>query len=644
VTNDGDGDDDDESIFVTEFFGQDDPDVDFATLGDAFFDVRRQGVVYRFDSATHTVADPITLAAVESTGFLDSAGNDTGCFPNQLYAAELNNDRLYVTSVCASPLGPAGGGGANARTKVHGLLSVVDVATGTEIVDERVLLTRAWQDLYDSQGVPDDATRRFPLIPNDIAFFPGTNIAYITAYGADALFRLEFAADGSLAEVGAPIRSFINLADGPNPGRLPVGVAIPNFPRALMANENTRNLSFVDLSVQLTADAIPTAPPPAPGEETEINTGRRFFATGLARWSLNGQAWNSCEGCHPDGLTDNVSWFFPTGPRQSVSLEGSFDGQGEQRVFNWTAVRDEVSDFELNTRGISGGVGALVHALGPLSVDQRITFDGTQNPGFVSTLDSQANLNGSTEQVLFGDLDGVDANGDPVVIASVLEDWDFITKWIETVEAPAAPRNLDQTDVDDGRVLFQTAGCAGCHGGPNWTISERFYVPDQTVSGIGGTLDTQTYDLGTLPPQLNPHAAAGPAPLREGGEIKCVLRDVGTYPAAGTDGIAPNGVVVSERRQDMVTPAAGVNGFNPPSLLGVGAGAPYFHGGNARTLEEVFDPAFTPHTRALSAIFSPNAQQVRKLVAFMSSIDDDTPPVSPALTGIDTVVCPDGLP
>lgn len=644
ITDDGDSDDDDEQIYVTEFFGQDDPTADPAVLGDAFFDVRRQGVVYTIDAATHTVGDLITLAPVAETDFLDSVGNNTGCFPNQLQAMAINNDRVYVTSVCASPLGPAGGGGANARTKVHGLLSVIDTATQTEIVGERVLLTRAWQDLYDGLGVADDASRRFPLIPNGITFFPNTNIAYLTAYGADAVFRLEFGTDGSLAEVGAPIRTFINLADPTHTGRLPMGLAIPGFPRALVANENTRNLSFIDLSVQAVANAVPTADPPAPGAETDANTGQRFFVTGLARWSLNGQAWNSCEGCHPGGLTDNVSWFFPTGPRQTVSLDGSFDGTGEQRIFNWTAVRDEVTDFELNTRGISGGVGALVHTLGPLSAEQRIIFDGTQNAGSVSTLDSQANLNGSTEEVMFGDLDGVDANGDPILISSVLDDWDLITQWIETVDAPKAPRNLDPADVADGRTLFTTAGCAGCHGGEAWTISERFYTPDQVTSGVGGLLDTTTYDRGTLPPSLNPFSAAGPVPLRDGGEIKCVLRDVGTYPNAGVDGVAPADVVVSERRQDMVTPAAGVNGFNPPSLLGAGVGAPYFHGGNARTLEEVFDPAFTPHTRALSAVFTPSRAQIRKLTAFLSSIDEDTPPLANTVTGTTTVLCPDTLP
>jgi DNA-binding beta-propeller fold protein YncE len=646
VTDDGDGDDDDETVYVTEFFSQDDPTASFAALGDAYFDVGRQGVVYAIDTGTRAVRPLITLGSVDSTGFLDSAGSDTGCFPNQLYATALDGDRLYVTSVCASPRGPAVGGGVNAKTKVHGLVSVIDTTTDTELVDQRVLLTRAFSDLYDSRGVPDDASRRFPLIPNAFAFLPGTHIAYFTAYGSDAVFRLEFAADGSVLEVGSSLRNFINLSEDPaRTGRLPVGIAIPSFPRALVLNENTRNVSVLDLGLQVAASVTPTADPPAPGAETDANTGQRFFVTGLARWSLNGQGWNSCEGCHPNGLTDNVTWFFAAGPRQTSSLDASFDGQGEQRIFNWTAILDEISDFELNTRGVSGGVGAIVHTTGsPLSVNHRILFEGAQPAGQVATLASQANLTGSIDELIFSSVDGVDATGTPTQVGSVLDDWDLITQWVRTLRAPRAPANLDAADVAAGRALFSTAGCQGCHGGDGWTISERFYEPDQVVSGVGGLLDTTSYALGTLPAGLNPPAAGGTATLRGGGSIQCVLRNVGTFPSSGDDGIAPPGVSVEERRQDMVTLAGGASGFNPPSLVGAGAGAPYFHAGNARTLEEVFDPTFQPHTRALSAVFTPNATQIRRLVAFMSSIDDDALPVDPTVPGVSTVICPPSVP
>ena len=34
--------------------------------------------------------------------------------------------------------------------------------------------------------------------------------------------------------------------------------------------------------------------------------------------------WSSCGSCHEDGHSDNVTWIFETGPRQTIPLEGTF--------------------------------------------------------------------------------------------------------------------------------------------------------------------------------------------------------------------------------------------------------------------------------------------------------------------------------
>lgn len=641
VTDDGDADDDDETVYVTEFFSQDDPSKSFAALGDAYFDEGRQGIVYSFDTATATVNPLISLGSVADTSFLDSAGGTTGCFPNQLAALALNEarNRLYVSSTCASPRGPATGGGANAKTKVHPLLSVIDITTGAELAGERLVLTEQWDQEYTAAGTPDDANRRFPHLIKGMSFFPGTDILYTVAYGANAMFRLEFNPDGSVRQRGSAFNDFVGLS-----GALPIGISVSPVAKAVVLNESTRNVSFVNLGVQAEESTAAAATAIVPGSlDDRLNLGRRFFVTGLARWSLNGQAWNSCEGCHPSGLTDNVTWFFPAGPRQTVSMDGSFGPGGEQRVFNWTAVRDEVHDFELNTRGISGGVGAMVVDAG-LDVANRINFDGNQPAGSFSTDASQVNLVGSTEELQVLGLPGVDDLGGPVTLAPVLPDWEHINEWAETIRAPRAPA-LDPADVAAGAALFTTHGCNGCHGTDNWTVSERFYTPDQTISGVGGTLETTNYTTGSLPAALNPPAEFGPAPIRDGASINCVLRDVGTFPAAGTVGVAPAGVTVSERKQDMTSTAAGATGINPPSLVGVGAGAPYFHAGNARALEEVLDPTFEPHYRALSAVFTPTPNQIRQLSAYLLSIDDATATHGAVVGGfIDGQICPPSLP
>jgi len=56
-------------------------------------------------------------------------------------------------------------------------------------------------------------------------------------------------------------------------------------------------------------------------------------------------------------------------------------------------------------------------------------------------------------------------------------------------------------------------------------------------------------------------------------------------------------------------------------------GAPYFHAGNARTLEEVFNNLFLKHHQsAIANVFAPNATQVKQLVAYMLSLDEDEMP------------------
>ena len=120
----------------------------------------------------------------------------------------------------------------------------------------------------------------------------------------------------------------------------------------------------------------------------------------------------------------------------------------------------------------------------------------------------------------------------------------------------------------------------------------------------------------------------------------------------GTGGMLGDAVVracraVAEVRADMTTAAQGVTGFNPPSLLGMVTGAPYFHGGNARTLEEVLSTTFEKHHKSLATLFSPSATEIAQLVAYLSSIDNDTTTVAVPTTGaitFDPDLCPKTFP
>jgi len=71
---------------------------------------------------------------------------------------------------------------------------------------------------------------------------------------------------------------------------------------------------------------------------------------------LSSEGWQSCASCHFRGLTDGVVWQFAAGPRKSVSLNSTFNphNRDQQRVLNYSAIFDEVEDFEINIRNVSG--------------------------------------------------------------------------------------------------------------------------------------------------------------------------------------------------------------------------------------------------------------------------------------------------
>jgi mono/diheme cytochrome c family protein len=425
--------------------------------------------------------------------------------------------------------------------------------------------------------------------------------------------------------------------------RTPIGIATGKTNAlAFVANEGSRDVTAVALNTQsiagtagnysiLQASALPAAGTP----EDAILRGKRFFNTGLARWSLSGAAWGSCAACHIDGLSDNISWYFARGPRQSVSLDGSFASNDptDQRIFNWTAIFDEVADFEGNTRNISGGKGAIVDVN-----DARIDTAAQTPP--------QQGLQGSSN-------DTANPMGVGVHPHSVLNDWKEVEAYIKSIRSPRKPTNLVAADVTAGRTLFTGTGaanCVGCHSGAKWTVSKRFYTPGDLPNAA--TADVATTSLSNIswnaalngfpqalwPINVPPANAMTDSRMRIGAppgaeQIQCILRPVGTGPT-GTTGVGPAAVGVLELRQDMTTAGQGSadtgRGFNPPSLLGIQVGAPYFHAGNARTLEELFDDTLfkNHHSSAIAQVFAINATNRAQLVAFLLSIDENEPTVA----------------
>lgn len=662
MTHDTDGDDGNETLYVTEWYAlRTGPDsLGGGPLG-GNADESRSGIVYSID-ASNNEASAIVIPPVTDTGFnapvanaLGTGSKTTGCFPNQIGAIAVDGDRVYVTSTCASPEGPLGvftgptgaasctslnagtacGTAAgvpsactagvcqpnphNVKTSTHPVLTVIDGAN----VENHML-----DGLFVAPAV---ASARVPLLPTDVAIKDG--LVLVSAQGTDAVFVLNQDA-GTDVSVNTDVADsdFINVKTGADI-RGPVGVATihGNDAIAFTSNDGTWDVSAINVNTRLVFDGIEEASAvvPTTGEAREIVRGKRFFNTGLGRWSFQGQGWGSCAACHIDGLTDNVTWYFGRGPRQSTSLDGSFatDDPTDQRIFNWTAIFDEIADFEGNTRGTSGGVGAIVN------INNEPPQNGDRNT-----------------TVAFGLVAG---SAQAAADAGVLSDWAEIVEYMQEIRSPRAPVGLVQADVDAGRALFtsvSSGNCVACHSGPKWTYSTVFYEPNAAgnaavgsanwKTGGGGInnfpvsmlpVDQATFDAGTNTTMI--FAGAG------GEQAQCALRPVGTFTTNSTTGVGPAAVGLAEIRQDMTTLAQGGGaagrGFNVPSLLGQQTGAPYFHGGNARTLEELFDGEFFAdhHGSDFASGFQPDADQTRQLVAFILSIDEETTTVDIPVKG-----------
>jgi hypothetical protein len=686
MTDDGDASDAGETLYATEFFSQPIPGTeDPSDLTQP--DRNRQGVVYPVPLAANTVVgEPITIPPI-ATGFVDSKGNPTMCIPNQLYAAAASGGQVFVTSMCASPRGPLGPdtnadmttNTNNFKTLIHPSVFVIDRVSNEAQNDRAIVLTHELDARYAADA---ETNQRMPLIPGDLDVAvskddPRTRRACMTGMGADAVFCLSIDEDGKLLDIGEQGARYVDLHDSPPEGRSgkrPVGIALSrsnDTQFALAANDGMQNLSAVDVRSNRVVNLVPLTdafPTKKALVDDPATLGRNVFSTGLTLWSFQGQAWCSCESCHPDGLSDGLTWFFSRGPRRTISTAGTFGG-GQQRLMLWTASIDEVHDVEAIVRGVSGGLGGMLWTYPgslPPGKTFRILYAGESVPATQNARTStfrRDNLNGSLKELLS---DGTSCSDDTHCDHALSNDWDNIEAYIAHLRKPRRPTTELGGNPENGRQIFEQERCNGCHAGPAWTLSKVFYTPGEDTGGampftqpssfdpsMVGTLRATTYQVPDALRALNPPArASGSAQVRTyqnppsdqlpgnlytsasgaGDQINCALRDVGTFPAQTQDGTPnvgvapPDAPVVRELRQDMQKTAMGATGFNIPSLVGLGMGAPYFHAGNARTLEEAFATTFVKHYTALASddVLSPRA--IQDLVAFLLTIDDSTTP------------------
>ena len=464
---------------------------------------------------------------------------------------------------------------------------------------------------------------------------------------SDLLVKLNVDAAGKLSFTGSNTTTrYIDLNNpdlpataGANAGKNPVGLALnSDGTRAYVANFVSHNVSVVDLAADAVIATMSSSPLAVPGSQGETNLvgAEMFFSsrgnfdpvpgTNSLRDRLSSEGWQSCASCHFKGLTDSVVWQFGAGPRKSVPLNSTWNphNRNQQRVLNYSAIFDEVEDFELNIRNVSGP-GPLVG--GALNPNQGLLIGDNGDLNVApSVVNAFARANANRPQVTVT----LPGSTNQIPALTALREW--VRFAVRTPNAPlpgswsgSAP---SLADLAEGRKHFLNAGCAQCHQGGNWTIS----LKDFTSPPAGAEIFTERNPTNFV---LNPIGAQ---------YLNRFLRDIGSFnigvTGAGHDlgnnvgGVESAAAAVVAGVLQPAPDALGRDynadgkgiGFNVPSLQGIYNLPPFLHNGAAESIAAVVgDAKHRTDNGRLPDVLSDPAKQAQ-LVKFVESIAFDTVP------------------
>lgn len=314
----------------------------------------------------------------------------------------------------------------------------------------------------------------------------------------------------------------------------------------------TRSVIVYDVSRLFTRDVAP------PERLAEISTvandqtppivlaGKQIFYNS-ADPRMSRDSYLSCAACHFDSRDDGQVWDRTAegeGLRNTISLLGR--GSPGHGALHWSANFDEIQDFEHDMRANFGGQGFMPDSV--LNVGTRNETMGNPKAGLNAELDALA-------------------------------------AYVDSLRTlPLSPyRDPDGSltaDGEAGRIVFISAGCTSCHGGPQFTDSPNG-----------------------------------------------VRHQVGTMTAASGHRLG-----------------APLYGIDTPTLRGLWLTAPYLHDGSAPTLKALFTTRNPLGLYAgLQSIAQKNPLAIDQLVAYLLQIDDSEPAFELPLPGIELVTPSEGM-
>lgn len=624
-------------------------------------DLGKEGIVCKIElpadvDTLPSVFTPISLAP-QITGFkFDSTvppdgvlDTDTSAYPNQMQSIVIRGAQAYLPNIASSPTRPLR---FNLDTQAFvNRIDDIDTATPAdggalnlhlgardpEPGKDRLFFANVWAMAFTNQS--------------------GAGSAYVVSSGSDLLVKLNVNASGVLTFTGdISTTRYIDLNDRENAategdaaGKNPLGIVLRdeagnNY--AYVMNYISRNVSVVDLDTDEVIDTIRTTDLPddeaavgnqnQPSDE-QLHLGAEMFFSSRGDFvtpagttvstanRLSSEGWQTCSSCHFAGLTDSNIWQFGSGPRKSVPLNATWSphNPNDQRVLNYSAIFDEVEDFELNIRNVSGP-GALAAPLNGsvFNPNQGLIISDTGNINFaplaVPPLIPIANAGRPQMKVIIpGSANEFDA-------LTALRQW--VRFAVRTPNGALTEEELDDADADTtggivdadvvaGRRLFFQAGCHECHGGTKWTVSNKDFVSPPAAAEVSTEAPITTTNGGQFLARFI--VDIGSFNLGVAGQGNSIGDDVGGVEIDATGRIGLGNDANADGKG---------KGFNIPGLLGIWALQPYYHNGACESLACVLSNE-THRTSGLStgqADPLTDSGKQAQVVAFLQTLDADT--------------------
>jgi len=333
---------------------------------------------------------------------------------------------------------------------------------------------------------------------------------------------------------------------------------------------------------------------------------------------------------------------------QVCQPRGTFNPKvrSEQKLLNYSAIFDEIEDFEANIRNVSGP-GNLAS---PSPCETPPPPDSLFDPNHGLLVGDNADIDAAPcviNAFAKANANRVQVNINPVGPTSQVHALTALKLWVQNaVRVPNGPLNSAEIQggvpvatLRTGRALFLDQQCNSCHDGGLWSTSVKDFVSPPPGAQIACEVD-----LGVNAP---PGSFCTKAPVF-GNPVAVqflprFLKDVGSFNLGVAGGGNPigndigaiekaapalvNGVFQTQDAlgRDYNQDGRGL-GYNVQSLLGVFAAQPYMHNGACESIGCVLSDV---HHRTANGTLPDrlgDAASRAAVARFVESIDAQTPP------------------